>query len=43
MVTTRLYRDGAIEKEDFPVADISDHLLENGCTVWADFVSPSAQ
>jgi magnesium transporter len=43
MVTTRLYRDGSIVKEDFPVADISEHLLEEGCTVWADFVSPSEQ
>jgi magnesium transporter len=43
MVTTRLYRGGSIVKEDFPVADISEHLLEEGCTVWADFVSPSEQ
>jgi magnesium transporter len=43
MVTTRLYSGGSIAKEDFPVADISDHILEKGCTVWADFVSPTEQ
>lgn len=41
MVTTRLYRGGKIVKENFPVADISDHTGESGCTVWADFTSPS--
>ncbi|MEO7124212.1 MAG: magnesium transporter CorA family protein [Lacisediminihabitans sp.] len=40
MVTTRLYRGGKIVKEDFPVADISDYMGEEGCTVWADFTSP---
>lgn len=42
MVTTRLYRDGALAKIDFPVAEISDHVAEKNCTVWADFISPSA-
>jgi magnesium transporter len=41
MATTRLYKNGALVKEDFPVADISDHILEKGCAVWADFVSPT--
>jgi magnesium transporter len=42
MVTTRLYTNGVLTKTDFPVADISDHLAEKGCTIWADFVSPGA-
>lgn len=42
MVTTRLYRHGELATKDFPVAEISDHIVENGCTVWADFVSPTA-
>lgn len=42
MVTTRLYRHGELVKEGFAVAEISDHLAEDGCTVWADFVSPTA-
>lgn len=42
MATTRLYRNGALVAEGFPVADISDHLAENGnVAVWADFVSPT--
>jgi len=41
MATTRLYKNGVIVKQDFPIADISDHILEKGCAVWADFVSPS--
>ena len=42
MTMTRLYRDGALVKTDFPVADISDYRGENGCAVWADFTSPDA-
>ncbi|MCU1415159.1 MAG: magnesium transporter [Microbacteriaceae bacterium] len=42
MVTTRLYANGTLTKTDFPVADISDYLVEKGCTIWADFVSPTA-
>lgn len=41
MVTTRLYRDGTLTTQGFSVDDISDHILENGCTVWADFLSPT--
>ena len=26
---------------DFPVADISEHTGEKGCTVWADFTAPT--
>jgi magnesium transporter len=42
MVPTRVYRAGKIVKENFPVAEISDYLDEGGCTVWADFISPTA-
>ena len=41
MVTTRLYKHGALVAEGFPVEKISDHIVEEGCTVWADFVSPT--
>jgi magnesium transporter len=41
MAITRLYRDGVLVAEDFPVEEISDHLGEPGCAVWADFVSPT--
>lgn len=43
MATTQLYRGGKLVKSDFPVADISDHILEKGCTVWADFVDPTEE
>ncbi len=43
MVTTRLYSDGALKTRDFPVERISDHIVEEGCTVWADFVSPTKE
>jgi len=41
MATTRLYRDGVLAREGFDVADISDYIADNGCVVWADFVSPT--
>ncbi len=41
MATTRLYRAGKIVAKDFPVADISEYTGEPGCTVWADFISPT--
>jgi magnesium transporter len=43
MASTRVYRDGKLVKSDFPVADISDHIGQEGCTVWADFVSPTEE
>jgi magnesium transporter len=41
MATTRLYRGGALVERDFPVTDISEHIGERDCAVWADFVNPS--
>ena len=29
MTTTRVYRRGVLDKEDFPVADVSDYLVSN--------------
>jgi magnesium transporter len=43
MVSTRLYSNGTLTSTEFPLADISDHIAEKGCTVWADFVSPTEQ
>ena len=36
---TRLYRNGRLEREGFPLSQISDHLA-NGSTVWLDLRSP---
>ena len=32
----RLYRDGKLEPEGFPVADISNYLADDFVTVWLD-------
>src|SRR3984957_17039490 len=37
---TRLYRDGKLEREGFPVADISDYLGDESVTVWLDLLDP---
>ena len=37
---TRLYRDGALELEGFPVADISDHLSDGSVAIWLDLRDP---
>jgi magnesium transporter len=37
---TRLYRDGRLALEGFPVADISDHLADETVTVWLDLRNP---
>ena len=37
---TRLYRNGRLELEGFPVAEISDHLEDEGVTIWLDLRDP---
>ncbi len=37
---TRLYRDGRLELEGFPVADISDYLADDFATIWLDLRGP---
>ncbi len=41
MAHTRLYRDGKLVLEDFPVADISEHLLDDRSCVWLDYCAPT--
>src|SRR5207248_4189462 len=36
MVRTRLYRNGVLEAQGFPVADVSDHLTDPSAVVWFD-------
>jgi magnesium transporter len=38
---TRLYRDGRLELEGFPVAEISDHLVDKDVTIWLDLRDPN--
>jgi magnesium transporter len=37
---TRMYRDGRLELEGFPVSDISDHLTDASVTIWLDLRRP---
>ncbi len=41
MARTRLYRDGVLVLEDFPVADISEHLTDESACVWLDYCDPT--
>jgi magnesium transporter len=37
---TRLYRDGRLADQGFPVARISDHLVDDHATIWLDLRDP---
>ena len=37
---TRLYRHGVLERADFPLGEISDHVQETDVTIWIDLVQP---
>jgi magnesium transporter len=43
MPRTRLYRNGVLEAEGFPVADVSEHLADPSAVVWFDMCQPSAE
>ena len=36
-----MYRNGVVESENFPIADVSDFLAEPDTIVWVDLCSPS--
>lgn len=36
-----MYRNGVVESENFPIADVSEYLAEADCIVWVDMCSPS--
>ncbi|MDQ6949293.1 MAG: magnesium transporter CorA family protein, partial [Actinomycetota bacterium] len=40
---TRVYRKGVLDAENFPVADVSEHLDEPDTVVWVDFCGPSKE
>ncbi|MEN3303803.1 MAG: magnesium transporter [Micromonosporaceae bacterium] len=42
MHRTRLYRNGVLEAEGFPVAEVSEHLADPSCVVWLDMCEPTA-
>ena len=37
---TRLYRDGVLEREGFPVVEISNYLADESVTMWLDLRDP---
>src|ERR1700722_9104655 len=41
MARTRLYRDGELALEEFPVADISEYLQDKRACVWLDYCEPT--
>ena len=41
MAKTRVYRDGNLIAEDFPVEQISDYLEDQGTAVWLDLCAPT--
>lgn len=43
VVRTRLWRDGVLTSSDFPFEDMSDHLTDPSCLVWADLLNPTPQ
>jgi magnesium transporter len=40
---TRLYRDGNLVAEDFPVSEVSEHLRDSAATVWVDLCAPTEE
>jgi magnesium transporter len=43
MARTRLYRDGKLALEDFPVEDVSEHVKEEDACIWLDYCEPTAE
>ena len=41
--TTRAWRKGVLDGEDFPLAEVSDHLEDPDTLVWVDFCAPSKE
>lgn len=39
-VTTRLWRDGQVVEEDFPLSQVSEHLDADGSLIWVDLCDP---
>jgi len=42
-IQTRSYRQGELETSDFPVADISELLKDDGLVLWIDLCSPAEE
>jgi magnesium transporter len=40
---TRVYRKGILEAEGFPIADVSEHLMDPETVVWVDLSGPTKE
>ena len=40
---TRVYRNGVLEEQDFPLAEVSDHLQQSDSIVWVDLCGPTKE
>ena len=40
---TRLYRNGVLEREGFPVSEISEHITDEQVTIWLDLRDPDRE
>jgi magnesium transporter len=40
---TRLYRGGRVEREGFPIADVSDYVAQPDAFVWVDLCAPDVE
>jgi magnesium transporter len=38
---TRLYRNGVVVKQGFPIDDVSDYVCDDDCVVWFDLCAPA--
>jgi magnesium transporter len=43
MARTRLYKDGELDCEDFPVSEVSDHIAEPNAFVWLDYCAATGE
>ncbi len=43
LLRTRLYRNGVLEAEGFPVAEVSDHIADPSSLVWFDMCEPTEE
>ncbi|HVQ90715.1 MAG TPA: magnesium transporter CorA family protein [Mycobacteriales bacterium] len=41
--TSRAWRNGVLEAENFPLAQVSDYLAQEDCLVWADVCTPNQE
>jgi len=39
-IRTRVWRNGVLERENFPFEEVSDYLAQPDCLVWADLLRP---